>query len=101
VAAQHRDLVSEHDNFDGQFLSFVPAKPEQLEQANEGPVEEGQRHNSSWLTISLWRRSRWKARTAFSAPTGLQRGRGADHPDTEGSRAVLDLTSAQTNARVG
>jgi hypothetical protein len=28
VAAQHRDLVSEHDDFDGQFLSLVPAKPE-------------------------------------------------------------------------
>jgi hypothetical protein len=32
--------VSEHDDFDGQFLSLVAAKPEQLQQANEGLVEE-------------------------------------------------------------
>ena len=39
--------MSEHDYFDCQFLSLVPAKPEQLERANEGLVEEGQRHTPS------------------------------------------------------
>jgi hypothetical protein len=43
MAAQDRDLVSEHDDFDGKFLSLVPAKPEQLEHAHEGLVEERER----------------------------------------------------------
>jgi hypothetical protein len=30
--------VSEHDDFDGQFLPVCPAKPEQLEHANEGLI---------------------------------------------------------------
>ena len=41
LTAQDRDLVSEHDDFDGQFLSLVPAKSDQLEYANERLVEEG------------------------------------------------------------
>ena len=58
LAAQDRDLVSEHDDLDGQLPSATPAKPEQLEHANEGLVEEGERHNPSWPTASSWRRSR-------------------------------------------
>ncbi len=37
LAAQDRDLVSEHDDFDGQFLSLVPAKPEQLQHRTTAP----------------------------------------------------------------
>ncbi len=51
-------LASDHDDLDGQLLSLVPAKPQQLEHANEGLVGEGKRHNLSWLTASSWRRSR-------------------------------------------
>ena len=58
LAPQNPDFVTEHDDFNGQFLPLVPADPEQLEQANEGLVEEGERHDPSWRTASLWRRSR-------------------------------------------
>jgi hypothetical protein len=58
LAPEDRGLVSEHDDFDGQFLLLVAAKPEQLEHANEGLIEEGERHNSSCPTASLRRRSR-------------------------------------------
>jgi hypothetical protein len=50
LAAQDRDLVPEHHDFGGKFLSVVPAQVEQLEQSNERIVEEGQRHDPSWLT---------------------------------------------------
>lgn len=43
LATQDRDLVSEHDDLDRQFVLFAPAKPEQLEYPNEGHIEEGQR----------------------------------------------------------
>jgi hypothetical protein len=58
LAAQDRDLVSEHDDLDGQFLSLVATNPEQLEDANEGDIEEGERNNPSWPIASSWRRSR-------------------------------------------
>ena len=47
LAPQHRDLVTEHDDLDGQILLLAPREPHQLEQTNEGDVEEGERHDPS------------------------------------------------------
>ena len=49
LATQDRDLVSEHDDLDRQFVLFAPAKPEQLEYPNEGHIEEGQRRRFSQM----------------------------------------------------
>jgi hypothetical protein len=38
LAPEHCHLVTEHDDFDGQFFAFVQAESEQLEQANEGHI---------------------------------------------------------------
>jgi hypothetical protein len=42
--------VTEHDDFDGQFFSVIAAQPQELEQSNEGPIEEGERHGPSLPT---------------------------------------------------
>jgi len=36
--------VAEHHDVDGQFLSFTPAEPEQLEQTDERQIEKGKGH---------------------------------------------------------
>jgi hypothetical protein len=54
LAAQNHDLVSEHDDLDGQFVMIAPAKPEHLEHPNESHVEEGQRHGSSSPLLCNW-----------------------------------------------
>jgi hypothetical protein len=42
--------VTEHDDFDGQFFSVIAAQPEQLEQSNDGRIEEGERQGPSLPT---------------------------------------------------
>ncbi len=70
LATQDRDLVSEHDDLDRQFVLFAPAKSEQLEYPNEGHIEEVQRHDQSSLALYPQRKSRWTAWMRFSAPSG-------------------------------
>src|SRR5450759_1221934 len=69
LTTQDRDLVSEHDDLDRQFVLFAPAKPEQLEYPNEGHIEEGQRHGQSSLALCPQAKSTWTAWMGFSAPT--------------------------------
>jgi len=44
LAAEHRHLVAEHDDFGRQFIAVTPQEPEQMEDPDERQVEEGQRH---------------------------------------------------------
>jgi hypothetical protein len=47
LAAQHGDLVAEHHDLDGQILLLAAREPNELEQTNEGHVQEGERHTPS------------------------------------------------------
>jgi hypothetical protein len=38
LASEHCHLVTEYEDFDGQFFAFVQAESEQLEHANEGDI---------------------------------------------------------------
>jgi hypothetical protein len=38
LAVEHRHLMANHDDLDGEFFLFIPAESNQLEQANEGYV---------------------------------------------------------------
>jgi hypothetical protein len=57
LAAEHRDLMTEHDDFDRQFVAVTPREPEQLERSDEGQVEEGQRHGPALSLSSRQRKS--------------------------------------------
>jgi len=52
LAAQDRDLVSEHHDLNGRFVLFGAAEPEQLEHPNEGRVEIGKCHGSPSLLVN-------------------------------------------------
>jgi len=47
LAAQDGDLVAKDDDLDGQVLLLTPRETYQLEHADEGKVEEGERHAPS------------------------------------------------------
>ncbi len=51
LAAQDRDLVSEHHDLNGRLVLFGAAEPEQLEHPNEGRVEMGKCHGSPSLLV--------------------------------------------------
>lgn len=44
LTAQYGDLMAEHDNLDGQVLLRAARQSEQLEETNEGNVEEREGH---------------------------------------------------------
>jgi hypothetical protein len=70
LAAQDGDLVAKDDDLDGKVLSLTLRETHQLEHADEGKVEEGERHASSSSRRSRQRKSRPQVRMTFSAPTG-------------------------------
>jgi hypothetical protein len=47
LAAQDSNLVTEHDHLNGQILLLPPRETDQLKNANEGNVQEEERHASS------------------------------------------------------
>ena len=47
LAAKDGDLVAKDDDLDGQVLLLTPRETYQLEHADEGKVEEGERHAPS------------------------------------------------------
>jgi hypothetical protein len=69
LSSQDSNLVAEHDDLDGQVLLPTPGEPDQLEQTDEGDVEEGECHAPSSSTESCRRKSRSTGRMTFSAPT--------------------------------
>jgi hypothetical protein len=70
LSAQDGDLVTEHDHLDGQLLLLATYETTQLEQTDEGDVQEGERHASS-SSLNLAIESPGPLlRMTFSAPTG-------------------------------
>ena len=57
LAAEHRHLVTEHDDFDRQFVAVTADEPEQLERSDECQVEQGQRHGPALSLFSRRRKS--------------------------------------------
>jgi len=57
LAAEHRHLVTEHDDFDRQFVAVTPGEAEQLERSDECEVQEGQRHGPASSLFSRRRKS--------------------------------------------
>jgi hypothetical protein len=47
LSAQNGDLMAEHDDLDGQVQSLTTRETDQLKNADEGNVEEGERHAPS------------------------------------------------------
>ena len=62
--------MAKDDDLDSQVLLLTLRKTHQLEHADEGKVEEGERDASSSSRRSRQRKSRPQVRMTFSAPTG-------------------------------
>src|ERR1039458_1044310 len=58
LSSQDRNLVANHDDFDGEVLLFTPREPNQLERTDEGDVEEGECHAPSSSSVSRQQKSR-------------------------------------------
>jgi len=72
VAAQDGDLVTEHDDLDGQVLLLTTGETDQLEHADEAKVEKGECHAPSSSPRSPQRKSRSRVRMTFTAPTACR-----------------------------
>jgi hypothetical protein len=71
LPAQDGNLVAEHDDLDGQLFLSIARETDQLKYADEGNVEEGERHAPSSSPGSRQRKSRSTIRMTFSTPTRL------------------------------
>jgi hypothetical protein len=65
LAPQDSKLVAQYDDLDGQVLLPPPRQPDQLEDTNEGQVQEGERHA---LIFALEERS---SKVQVSDPDGI------------------------------
>ncbi len=71
LASEYRDLVAQHDDLDREIGVRAAGEPDQLENANERPVQEREGHPRMLARAGTFRQSPAQGlRIAFSAPTG-------------------------------
>jgi len=70
LASEYRDLVAQHDDFDREIGVRAAGEPDQLEDANERPVQEREGHPRMLARAGTFRQRPVQGlRIVFSAPT--------------------------------
>ena len=72
LSAEHRHLVSEHDDLDSQFGGVPLPEAEQLEEPDRSDIDERQGHRPFPMPPPTSESRRSTARMEFSAPTGQE-----------------------------
>ena len=107
LATEHSHLVTEHDDLDRQLVAVMAAEAHQLEEFNEGEVEEREGHGPVSSSTAIPGKSSSKPRMTFSAPpqvdsqrTMVSPSRGGQGP-FEAKPNALSSTTVDQSTRAG